>query len=107
MSVIYQMSEDQFREMARAKDHDLKKRWFVKDPCGIACVVFTYILVGYATLSFLTVILPPFISVWTLLNTGAFLSLMTLGVISHYRAMFTEPVSQANRLFRLLSLRDA
>ena len=100
------MSEDQFGEMARPKDHDPKKRWFVKDPCGIACVVMTYILVAYATISFLTVILPPFVSVWTLLNTGAFLTLMILGVVSHYRAMFTEPVSWANRIFRLLNLRD-
>ena len=87
------MSEDQLREMSRPKDHDPQKRWFVKDPCGIACVVLTYCLVGYATISFVTILLPPFMSTWTLLNTGVFLSIMVLGVISHYRAMFTEPVS--------------
>ena len=97
------MSEDQFREMSRPKDHDPKKRWFVKDPCGIACVVMTYILVGYATLSYITIILPPFVSVWSLLNAGVFLSLMIFGVISHYRAMVTEPVSQTTKYVGLNS----
>lgn len=70
-----------------------KTMWFVWDPCGIVCAVFTYILILYGQLVMLTVIAPPFPGMWTVLRVVVFLGLAGLAVVAHVRSMFTDPVS--------------
>lgn len=71
----------------------VKSQWFIWDPCGIACVVFTYIFLAYGVLVLLAVVGPAFPDVYTLLATCAFSFLVFLSVVSHVKAMITNPVS--------------
>ena len=68
-------------------------RWFVWDPCGIVCAVITYILIGYGELVVLLVLAPPFPTIGTAICVLIFTAFATLAVISHVKAMFTDPVS--------------
>ena len=92
--VLFQMNGADLEDMSK-KNYRNGEKWFVKDPCGIVCAVMTYCLMAYGTFAFLTILVPPFVSIWTLINTGIYLSLVTLAVISHYKSMCTEPVSIA------------
>ena len=91
-NVLFQMNEADLEEMSK-RNYRSGERWFVKDPCGIVCAVMTYCLVAYGTFAFLTILVPPFVSVWTMINAGIYLSLVALAIISHYKSMCTEPVS--------------
>ncbi|ESO05783.1 hypothetical protein HELRODRAFT_77555 [Helobdella robusta] len=66
--------------------------WFVKDGCGIVCATFTWILIIYAQFVVITVLLHP--SPYTnhaLFNGVLFEILSTLAMVSHFRAMFSDP----------------
>ena len=67
--------------------------WFVWDPCGIVCAVVTYILIIYGELVVLTVLAPPFPTIGTGINVVIFTTLAFLAVVSHVKAMCTNPVS--------------
>lgn len=77
--------------MPSPKKH--KKVWFIWDPCGIACVVFTYIFLFFGVLVLLMVVGPAFPDVYTLLAALSFTSLVFLSIASHIKAMMTDPVS--------------
>ncbi len=66
--------------------------WFVWDPCGIVCAVVTYILIAYGELVVLLVLAPPFPTVGTAISVLIFTTFATLAVISHVKAMITDPV---------------
>ena len=66
--------------------------WFVWDPCGIVCAVITYILIVYGELVVLLVLAPPFPTFSTALCVIIFTTFATLAVISHVKAMITDPV---------------
>ena len=70
------------------------ERWFVWDPCGIVCAVVTYILIVYGELVVLLVLAPPFPTVGTAINVFIFTTLAFLAVVSHVKAMCTDPVSR-------------
>lgn len=67
--------------------------WFVWDPCGIVCAVVTYILIVYGELVVLFVLAPPFPTIGTAINVFIFTTLAFLAVVSHVKAMCTDPVS--------------
>lgn len=68
-------------------------RWFVWDPCGIVCAVVTYMLIVYGELVVLMVLAPPFPTIGTGINVFIFTTLAFLAVVSHVKAMCTDPVS--------------
>lgn len=70
--------------------------WFVWDPCGIVCAVITYILVVYGELVVLLVLAPPFPTIGTAICVLIFTAFATLAVISHVKAMITDPVRERN-----------
>ena len=67
--------------------------WFVWDPCGIICAVMTYFLILYGELVVLMVLAPPFPTLSTGLCVIIFTAFAVLAVISHVKAMITDPVS--------------
>ena len=69
-------------------------RWFVWDPCGIVCAVVTYMLIVYGELVVLMVLAPPFPTIGTGINVVIFTTLAFLAVVSHVKAMCTDPVSE-------------
>ena len=69
--------------------------WFIWDPCGIACAVATYIFLVYGVIVLLAVVAPAFPDVYTFLSFLAFTSFVALSIISHVKAMMTDPVSWA------------
>lgn len=70
--------------------------WFVWDPCGIVCAVMTYILIMYGELVVLMVLAPPFPTLSTAICVIIFTTFAVLAVVSHVKAMMTEPVSYCN-----------
>ena len=80
--------------MGSPKNHG-KKTWFVRDPCGIACAVATYIFLLYGEAVLLLVVAPPFPNIWTVLAFVIFTTLVVLSFICHLKAMLTEPVSSS------------
>lgn len=67
--------------------------WFVWDPCGIVCAVVTYMLIAYGEMVVLLVLFPPFPTFGGAVCVLIFTALATLAVVSHLKAMFTDPVS--------------
>ena len=67
--------------------------WFVWDPCGIVCAVVTYMLIAYGEMVVLLVLFPPFPTFGSAVCVLIFTALATLAVVSHLKAMFTDPVS--------------
>lgn len=67
--------------------------WFVWDPCGIVCAVITYMLILYGEFVVLAILAPPFPSLSTAISVLMFTALGGLAVISHLKAMLTDPVS--------------
>lgn len=68
--------------------------WFVKDICGVICVVLTWLLILYAEYVVMFIMLLPNSNPgYTWANAILFNSLAFLAVASHSRAMFTDPVS--------------
>lgn len=89
-----QVPAEETKEESRCKMPFLNSgHWFVWDPCGIVCAVITYILIGYGELVVLLVLAPPFPTIGTAICVLIFTAFATLAVISHVRAMFTNPVS--------------
>jgi len=93
--VLYEAPPEEIR-----KEHEDNKmsysgsgRWFVWDPCGIVCAVITYILIMYGELVVLMVLAPPFPSLTTAICVIIFTTLAVLAVVSHVKAMITDPVS--------------
>ena len=68
--------------------------WFVKDICGIICVVLTWLLIVYAeyVVTFIMLIPAPN-AVYGLANMMIFQFLAFMAVASHSKAMLTDPVS--------------
>ena len=79
-------------DMRPPANHKLWGRWFVWDPCGIACAVATYVFLVYGELVVILVALPPFPSLLSFLFLVLFTALASLAIISHLKAMFTDPV---------------
>lgn len=72
--------------------------WFIRDGCGIACAIITWLLVFYAEFVVLFIMLLPSRSLaYSLLNGALFSSLAFLSLASHFRAMCTDPVSLSRR----------
>lgn len=76
-----------------AKMEKKGSKWFVQDPCGIACAVATYIFLVYGEIVVFVVVLPPFPSISMFLIVFLFSSLVFLSIASHVKAMCTNPVS--------------
>ncbi|XP_019339061.1 palmitoyltransferase ZDHHC3 isoform X1 [Alligator mississippiensis] len=70
----------------------LGKMWFIRDGCGIACAVVTWMLVFYADFVVLLVMLVPSRDyVYSVINGILFNTLAFLALASHFRAMLTDP----------------
>ncbi|KFU86987.1 Palmitoyltransferase ZDHHC3 [Chaetura pelagica] len=66
--------------------------WFIRDGCGIACAVVTWMLVFYADFVVLLVMLVPSRDyVYSVINGTVFNTLAFLALASHFRAMLTDP----------------
>ncbi|XP_071417459.1 palmitoyltransferase ZDHHC3 isoform X1 [Pithys albifrons albifrons] len=66
--------------------------WFIRDGCGIACAVVTWMLVFYADFVVLLVMLIPSRDyVYSVINGTLFNTLAFLALASHFRAMLTDP----------------
>lgn len=72
--------------------------WFVWDPCGIVCAVMTYMLIIYGEFVVLTVLAPPFPTFGTALCVLIFTTFAFLSIVSHVKAMVTDPVSEASNI---------
>ncbi|XP_074911593.1 palmitoyltransferase ZDHHC3 isoform X2 [Buteo buteo] len=70
----------------------LETMWFIRDGCGIACAVVTWMLVFYADFVVLLVMLVPSRDyVYSVINGTLFNTLAFLALASHFRAMLTDP----------------
>ncbi|XP_040402600.1 palmitoyltransferase ZDHHC3 isoform X1 [Cygnus olor] len=66
--------------------------WFIRDGCGIACAVVTWMLVFYADFVVLLVMLVPSRDyIYSVINGTLFNTLAFLALASHFRAMLTDP----------------
>ncbi|XP_038621871.1 palmitoyltransferase ZDHHC3 isoform X1 [Tachyglossus aculeatus] len=66
--------------------------WFIRDGCGIACAVVTWLLVLYAEFVVLFVMLVPSRDyIYSAINGIVFNLLAFLALASHFRAMLTDP----------------
>ncbi|XP_004404755.1 PREDICTED: palmitoyltransferase ZDHHC3 isoform X2 [Odobenus rosmarus divergens] len=66
--------------------------WFIRDGCGIACAIVTWLLVLYAEFVVLLVMLIPSRDyVYSVINGIVFNLLAFLALASHCRAMLTDP----------------
>lgn len=66
--------------------------WFIRDGCGIACAIVTWLLVLYAEFVVLFVMLIPSRDyVYSIINGIVFNLLAFLALASHCRAMLTDP----------------
>lgn len=69
-------------------------RWFVWDPCGITCAIFTYGLLLYGVIVMFVVVVPAFANYYiTWLNAFLLVFLVFMSIASHVKAMITNPVS--------------
>ncbi|XP_007899869.1 palmitoyltransferase ZDHHC3 isoform X1 [Callorhinchus milii] len=70
----------------------MDKIWFIKDGCGVACTIVTWILVIYAEFVVVFVMLLPTKDVmYSVFNGILFNALAFLALASHSRAMLTDP----------------
>eukprot|EP00118_Oscarella_pearsei_P004199 m.17523 g.17523 ORF g.17523 m.17523 type:complete len:274 (+) comp27511_c0_seq8:31-852(+) len=65
--------------------------WFVWDPCGIICAVVTYGLIFFADFVLLVTVVLPNTTALLAFSYLVFNGLVFLAVISHLRAMITDP----------------
>ena len=65
--------------------------WLVKDCCGMFCAFLTWGLIFYANFVVLCVILLPYPSPYSFINTVLFLGVTSLAVASHLRTMLSDP----------------
>ncbi|XP_048588395.1 palmitoyltransferase ZDHHC3 [Nematostella vectensis] len=66
---------------------------FRRDPCGVACIVFTYLCVIYADYCIVEHVIIPTLSdsLWGTLHVIIFNVLALLLLISHSRASYSDP----------------
>ncbi|KAM8966433.1 palmitoyltransferase ZDHHC3 isoform 2-T2 [Pelodytes ibericus] len=70
----------------------MDKVWFIKDGCGIACAVVTWMLVFYAEFVVIFVMLLPSKDIiYSTINGIIFNILAFMALASHLRAMITDP----------------
>uniref|UniRef100_A0A8C5M6E6 Palmitoyltransferase n=1 Tax=Leptobrachium leishanense TaxID=445787 RepID=A0A8C5M6E6_9ANUR len=70
----------------------MDKVWFIKDGCGIACAVVTWMLVFYAEFVVIFVMLLPAKDlIYSTINGILFNMLAFMALASHFRAMITDP----------------
>lgn len=62
-----------------------------QDVCGMFCACLTWGLIFYANFVVLNVVLLPYPSPYSVINTVLFLSVTTLVVSSHLRTMLSDP----------------
>lgn len=68
--------------------------WCIRDICGIICAILTWLLILYAEFVVMRVILLPSpYSFYSIVNMGLFQLVAFLACASHFRTMFTDPVS--------------
>ncbi|XP_070575088.1 palmitoyltransferase ZDHHC3-like [Ptychodera flava] len=68
------------------------KTWFIQDPCGIVCAIFTYLLLAYGEFVInYVVLLPAYSPVYSSVNIVIFNTLVFLGVSSHAKCMMSDP----------------
>ncbi|XP_066484036.1 palmitoyltransferase ZDHHC3 isoform X1 [Tiliqua scincoides] len=66
--------------------------WFIRDGCGIACAVVTWLLIFYADfVVVLVMLLPSRDYIYSVINGIVFNMLAFLALASHIRAMLTDP----------------
>lgn len=76
-------------------DNSMDKVWFIKDGCGIACAVVTWLLIFYAEFVVIFVmLLPSKDPIYSTINGILFNILAFMALASHFRAMITDPVSR-------------
>ena len=69
--------------------------WFVKDICGVICVLFTWGLVFYADFVVTFVMLIPAPNqIHSIINGVIFHFFACLALVAHTKCMLTDPVSQ-------------
>uniref|UniRef100_A0A8C0ISK7 Palmitoyltransferase n=1 Tax=Chelonoidis abingdonii TaxID=106734 RepID=A0A8C0ISK7_CHEAB len=74
--------------------------WFIRDGCGIACAVVTWMLVFYADFVVLLVMLVPSRDyIYSVINGILFNMLAFLALASHFRAMLSDPARKLASLF--------
>jgi palmitoyltransferase len=78
-------------KMSSPKRQSGKKKWFIWDPCGIACAVATYIFLLYGEIVVIIILLPSFPDKWSFTATIVLTVFVTLSVVSHVKAMTTDP----------------
>ena len=69
--------------------------WFVRDICGVICAVMTYGLVVFATFVVTSVMIVPTYNshpAYCCINSVIFFMCAFLAVVSHVKAMLTDPV---------------
>ncbi|XP_069769566.1 palmitoyltransferase ZDHHC3 isoform X2 [Narcine bancroftii] len=73
-------------------DSSMDRIWFIKDGCGLACVIVTWMLIFYAEFVVVFVMLIPGKDlVYSIINGIIFNALAFLALASHTRAMLTDP----------------
>lgn len=73
-------------------DGSMDKIWFIKDGCGVACTIVTWMLIIYAEFVVVFVMLIPTKDlVYSVINGILFNALAFLALASHSRAMLTDP----------------
>ncbi|XP_077982812.1 palmitoyltransferase ZDHHC3-like [Glandiceps talaboti] len=69
-----------------------ERTWFIQDPCGIICAVFTYLLLLYGVFVInYVVLLPAYSPVYSSINMVIFNTLIFLGGASHAKCMMSDP----------------
>ncbi|VDM36245.1 unnamed protein product [Hydatigera taeniaeformis] len=77
--------------------------WFVRDCAGCVCMVFTWLLIAYGEFVVACIILPQLPSAVIAWTFGLVYHIFALlAVVSHLKAVFTDPVSLDSLLFNIL-----
>ncbi|XP_078055643.1 palmitoyltransferase ZDHHC3-A isoform X1 [Mustelus asterias] len=75
-----------------SSDNSMDRIWFIKDGCGLACAIVTWMLIFYAEFVVIFVMLVPAKDlVYSIINGIIFNTLAFLALASHSRAMLTDP----------------
>eukprot|EP00117_Sycon_ciliatum_P002031 scpid64473/ scgid7442/ Palmitoyltransferase ZDHHC3; GABA-A receptor-associated membrane protein 1; Golgi-specific DHHC zinc finger protein; Zinc finger DHHC domain-containing protein 3 len=83
-----------------------EKLWCVRDTCGIACVVTTYLLLLYGVVATTLTVLLPYPTAWTLFQYIIFVCLVFLAACSHVRTMLTDPGTVPKGVSEFTALQD-
>lgn len=69
--------------------------WFVKDGCGIACVILAWLLMAFSQYALLTIVLLPQAETSKKYEMICFFELLScLALFAHLRTVFTDPGSE-------------